>query len=489
MSPAVKPDHHETSIVEAHRFARVDEEGHVYALTSATAQPETPAAAPQESADAPEAAPAAEPVTTEAAAAAPAAEPAPAEPTASPVSEPASAEPAGASGARAGETYVGQFSGASADEALHYFTRKFDELYNRALLLRARAAAGADSAKALHESLGHIRKELADGTWVGDVASLSALLEEISAEIDQRAAVEAQEAEVVLAEHLATREQIVAEVELLAEADPTTQHWKSAQARMNELFEAWKAEQKKPPRLTKSQEDPYWKRFRAARNLFEKNRRAFFASRDKEHGDIKAAKEALIAEAEQLKGSDDFGGTTKAYHRLMDDWKALGRGARKTDDAQWARFRAAQDVFFGARDKANAETDAEYAENLTVKLALLEEFEALMPIENPEAVREKYQALLNRWDAAGRVPRADMKSIENRLKRVQDAFRDAEQSHWRKTDPETIARQNSMLTQLDDAIAELEAALEAAQASGDTKAIASAKEALDARRSWRDMLK
>ncbi|TDS83417.1 MULTISPECIES: DUF349 domain-containing protein [Nesterenkonia] len=474
MSPAVKPDHHETSLAEARRFARVDEEGHVYALAPATGQPVSAASAvPEVSAAAPEAdgaAPEAVAEGTEAAATEP-------------------GEPEATVQPPAAETYVGQFSGASADEALHYFTRKFDELYNRALLLRARAAAGADSAKALHESLGHIRKELTAGTWVGDVAVLSELLKEISTEIDQRAAVEAQEAEVVLAEHLAVREQIVAEVELLADADPSTQHWKSAQARMNELFEAWKAEQKKPPRLTKSQEDPYWKRFRAARNLFEKNRRAFFATRDKEHGDVKAAKEALIAEAEQLKDSDDYGATTKAYHRLMDDWKALGRGARKTDDAQWARFRAAQDVFFGNRDKVNAETDAEYAENLTVKLALLEEFEALMPIENPEAIREKHQALLNRWDAAGRVPRADMKSVESRLKRVQDAFRDAEQTHWRKTDPETLARQNSMLTQLDEAIAELEAALAAAQVSGDDKRISEAKEALDARRSWRDMLK
>ncbi|WP_218220038.1 DUF349 domain-containing protein [Nesterenkonia sp. Act20] len=429
MSPAVKPDHHETSLTDAHRFARVDEEGHVFALTENAAE----------------------------------------------------GEPA--------ETYVGQFSGASADEALLYFTRKFDELFNRALLLRARIAAGADSAKALQESAQHIAKELQDGVWVGDTAALAALLGQLTVEIQARNALEQQETEAVLAEHLATRERIVAEAEVLAGADPSTQHWKSAQARMNELFEAWKGEQKKPPRLTKAQEDPYWKRFRSARNLFEKNRRAFFATRDKEHGDIKAAKEALIAEAEALQDSEDFGSTTKAYHRLMDDWKALGRGARKTDDSQWTRFRAAQDVFFGARDKVNAETDAEYAENLVVKLEILEKLEALMPFENPEASREQYQSLLARWDAAGRVPRQDMKSTEGRLKQVQDAFRDAEAAHWRKTDPETIARQNSMLSQLDETIAGLERELESAQASGDTRSIEQAQEALDARRSWRDMLK
>ena len=146
MSPAVKPDHHETSLADARRFARVDEEGHVYALSPAPAQPETSSAAVPEADAAPDQATGAAP------------------------------EVSGSSGAQAGETYVGQFSGASADEALHYFTRKFDELYNRALLLRALAAAGADTAKALHDSLGHIRQELNEGTWVGDVAALSALL-------------------------------------------------------------------------------------------------------------------------------------------------------------------------------------------------------------------------------------------------------------------------------------------------------------------------
>jgi len=454
MSPAVKPDHHETSLAEARRLARVDEEGHVFALTQ-----KTPEAGSAQAEPAPETAPEGD------------------------------SAPAEAAAPEASETYVGQFSGASADEALQYFTRKFDELFNRALLLRARVAAGADNAKAFHESAQHISKELAEGVWVGDVAALESLLVELSAQIDARGAVEQQEAEAVLAEHLAIREKIVTEAEVLSNADPSTQHWKSAQARMNELFEAWKAEQKKPPRLTKAQEDPYWKRFRGARNLFEKNRRAFFATRDKEHGDVKAAKERLIEEAEQLKDSEDYGSTTKAYHRLMDEWKALGRGARKTDDSQWTRFRAAQDVFFGARDKVNAETDAEYAENLTVKLEILEQFEALMPFENPESSRDDYQALLARWDAVGRVPRQDMKSTEARLKKVQDAFREAEEAHWRKTDPETIARQNSMLTQLDETIAELESSLAAAQASGDTRSIAKAQEALDARRSWRDMLK
>ncbi len=98
---------------------------------------------------------------------------------------------------------------------------------------------------------------------------------------------------------------------------------------MAELFEAWKAEQRTTPRLSKAQEDPLWKRFREARSTFERRRKAFFVKRDKDAAEIKKAKDEIIAEAEKLSASRDFGPTTKAYHRLMDQWKALGRGPAK----------------------------------------------------------------------------------------------------------------------------------------------------------------
>lgn len=88
------------------------------------------------------------------------------------------------------ETYVGQFSAGDAEAALQYFTRKFDELYNRALLLRARVATQADSAGSLRSSQATLSKELEAGTWVGDVVGLRSILNEISQGIDAVAAEE-----------------------------------------------------------------------------------------------------------------------------------------------------------------------------------------------------------------------------------------------------------------------------------------------------------
>jgi hypothetical protein len=470
MSAATKPGHHETSVEEARSLARVDAEGHVYAQSGLPPEQTPSGRTPPE--QTPPERTAGEQASTEVT---------PAEGT--------STEETPAEGASAhGAGYVGQYPEADADEALKYFSRKFDDLYNRALLLRARVATGADSAKSLGESHQALQEQLQASNWVGDVTALRNVLQETAQGVEELRKTEKAQAEVAVQAHLAVREEIVAEAEQLAAVPAEQQHWKAAQQRMAELFDRWKAEQRKPPRLAKSQEDPYWKRFRAARNEFDKHRRVFFAQRDKDHAEVKRAKEELIAEAERLQTSTDFGPTTKAYHRLMDQWKALGRGAKKADDAQWGRFRAAQDVFFAAREQANAAMDAEFAENLVRKEAILEQLRTLMPFKAPDAVRERYFSLLEQWDAAGKVPRDDVRRIEAELSAVQDAFREAEGVQRGSADSETSARQRSMLEQLDQTIAELEADLSAAEAAGDARRAKDVSEALEARRSWREML-
>jgi hypothetical protein len=59
-----------------------------------------------------------------------------------------------------------------------------------------------------------------------------------------------------------------------------------------------------------------------------------------------------------------------------------------------------------------------------------------------------------------------------------------EEERWQREDPEKKARSEGMLGQLQDAIAKLEAELAAAEAAGDERAIASARDALEARRAW-----
>jgi hypothetical protein len=281
----------------------------------------------------------------------------------------------------------------------------------------------------------------------------------------------------------------VSEAETIAATDPSRMQWKHSSARMAELFEAWKTEQRSGHRVGRSTEDALWKRFRAARATFDKHRKVFFSKLDTDNAEAKRQKEALIKRAEELQNSTDWGNTAREYRRLMDEWKASKRASRRDDDALWARFRAAQDVFFNARKADNDRIDAEFGENLKVKEALLEEARALLPVKDLAAAQKALNSIRDRWEDAGKVPRGDLNRVESGLRQVEDAVKAAEDDAWRRSNPETKARSNSMLSQLEDAIAGLEDDLAKAKANGSESKIAKAREALDARKAWLETVK
>lgn len=382
---------------------------------------------------------------------------------------------------------VGQYPDASRDEALAYFVRKYDDVASQLALLEARVQAKAPTTDML-KTLKHLGEQVAERKMVGDVLALDAQIETLRTSIKEAEAAERAEAEAVKARELAAREAIVAEAEEIAAKDPATIQWKTSSNRMNELFESWKAAQKSGPRLGRSNEDSLWKRFRSARTVFDRHRRAYFSQLDSENTAAKRAKEALIVRAEELATSTDWGNTAAEYRQLMDEWKASKRASRKDDDALWARFRAAQDTFFAARQAANEVIDEEFAANLTVKEELLKEAQSILPVRDLTAARKALNSIRDRWEAAGKVPRADMGRMEAGIRHIEEAVKAAEDEHWQKSNPETKARTNSALSQLEATIASLEEDLATAEKAGNAKKIADAREALEARQQWLAML-
>ncbi|WP_156642438.1 DUF349 domain-containing protein [Arthrobacter sp. B6] len=385
------------------------------------------------------------------------------------------------------EHAVGQYPGVSDDEALSYFARKFDDILAQIVLLEQRVSSKAPSTD-MQKTVTHLREQLAERNMVGDIRAAETRLDKLSEQVKELEKTEKAEHDAVRSAELAAREAIVAEAESISGQDPTQIQWKTSSARMNELFESWKTAQKSGVRLGRSNEDALWKRFRAARTVFDRHRRAYFSQLDSNNSAAKAAKEKLIAEAEALSSSTDWGFAAGEYRRLMDDWKASPRASRKDDDALWARFRAAQDVFFTNRQAANEEIDQEYAANLAVKEALLVEANAILPVKDLAAAKKALQSVRDRWEEAGKVPRAEMGRIEAGLRKVEDAVRHAEEENWQRSNPETKARTNSALSQLEAAIAGLQEDLAKAEKAGDQRKIKAAREALEARQAWLDQI-
>ena len=383
-----------------------------------------------------------------------------------------------------GERIVGQFPGVTPDEAIALYIRRFLDLQAKIALFEARLGTAELAPKEIDATLAKISEEVAEPAAVGDLDALRArvgAIREIAAA--RRAELDAER---VAAKEvaLAARTAIVEAAERLASTDPAKIQWKPAGEELRVLLDTWKTAQRSGPRLDRPSEEALWKRFSHARTTFDRERRHFFAELEKQNAGAKASKAALVAEAERLSTSTEWGATAGAYRDLMDQWKNAGRANRKDDDVLWSRFRRAQDAFFSARDAANAATDAEYGENLVVKEALLVEAEALLPVTDLAQAKAALRALQERWESAGKVPRGDVQRVEARMRAVETAVRDAEQAKWTRSNPETRARAEGAAAQLEAAIAGLEADLEKARERADARKVKEIETALAARRSW-----
>ncbi len=219
-------------------------------------------------------------------------------------------------------------------------------------------------------------------------------------------------------------------------------------------------------------------------NAYTRRRKVHFAEQHEKRDAARIVKERLVKEAEALSGSTEWGPTSGAYRDLMREWKAAGPAPRDVDDQLWARFRAAQDQFFGARDAAQAEQDQEFAANAEVKQALLVEAEALVPVTDLEAAKKALRDIADRWEAAGKVPRGDLERVEKRMRRVEGAVREAEDARWQRSNPEVAARARSLVDQLESSVAAIEAEVAAAEGAGDEAAATAARERLTAQQEW-----
>ena len=375
-----------------------------------------------------------------------------------------------------GERPVGSYPDAGADEALAYFGRKYDELAGQVLLLEQRVKSGGVAAKDAATTLAHLRESVTDANAVGDLASLLARLDAVEGLIDERRKRSEAARAKARAQAAVTKEKIVTEAEGLADSSD----WKRSGDRLRELLEEWK----KAPRLERKVDDALWKRFSHARTAFDKRRRVHFAELDEQRSEATAKKEKLIKKAEELSTSKEWGDTARAYRDLMAEWKAAGRARRDVEDSLWERFRAAQDVFFSARSEVFSARDADLAENLGKKKALVEEAEKLLPVTDLKSARAALRSIHERWEAVGHVPRGDRDSVEGRLKKVDDVVRQGEEAEWTRSNPEARARAEATVAQLRTSIANLEADAEKARAAGQDKKAADAEGAAATRRTW-----
>jgi len=331
-----------------------------------------------------------------------------------------------------GERTVGNWQAGDAEAGLAHFARRFDDFATEIALLETRLATGSGDPKATKTHAIELRESVDTLAAIGDLDSAAARLEIVIGAADAAIAGASTARAAARATAVAAKEALCVEAESLAESE----QWKATGDRLKEIVDEWRTVKG----IDRKTDDALWKRFAKARDAFTRRRGTHFADLDKQRGAAREAKEVLIARAEALAESTEWGRTAGEYRTLMEEWKASGRAPREVEDALWGRFRAAQEKFFSHRNQTFSERDHEFEANAETKDRLLVEAEKINAADGLDSAKAALRSIQERWEAAGKVPRERIKEFDSRLRAIEDRIRSAEDSYWRRTDPETSAR-------------------------------------------------
>ena len=351
-----------------------------------------------------------------------------------------------------GEREVGSWQAGTPEEGLAHFARRFEVLSTEVALLEQRLRSGAGDPQQVASSATRLKSTIPTAAAVGDLAALE---RRVDALIEKTAeAVEAGKAK--KAEARARAAEAKAALADEAEALAGSSEWKTAGERLRTLGDDWK----RLPHLDRKAEDELWQRIAAARKRFTERRTQHFAALEEQRGVSQQRKEKLIQSAESLSDSTEWGPTAAKYKQLMSDWKAAGRAPREVEDELWTRFKAAQDAFFTARNAHFSVQDEELRGNQKVKEEILAEAETIDPAQGLDKAKARLRQLQDRWEAAGKVPRDVMRSLEDRMGAVEEKIRSAGEQRFKASDESPFA------AKLREKVVELENKLDKARAAG-----------------------
>jgi hypothetical protein len=171
----------------------------------------------------------------------------------------------------------------------------------------------------------------------------------------------------------------------------------------------------------------------------EKQREQRKAERAKRAAEAKVRKEKIAAEAEALAEGTDWRNGANRLRDLLEEWKALPRIDKSTDDSLWRRFSTARTTYTRRRKAHFAELGEKREAARVIKEKLVVEAEALAGSTEWGPTAGKYRELMRQWKAAGPAPKNVDDQLWKRFRGAQDQFFGARDAANAKLDEEYAA--------------------------------------------------
>lgn len=160
----------------------------------------------------------------------------------------------------------------------------------------------------------------------------------------------------------------------------------------------------------------------ALTSTVDEQREARKAERAEKAAGARAEKERIASAAEALAEGNDWRNGANRLRELLDEWKALPRLDRSSDDALWRRFSGARTTYTRRRKAHFSQLNEQRDGARAVKERLASEAEALATSTDWGPTAGRYRDLMREWKAAGPAPRDVDEALWRRFRGAQDQF-------------------------------------------------------------------
>lgn len=183
----------------------------------------------------------------------------------------------------------------------------------------------------------------------------------------------------------------------------------------------------------------YWE---AVRSIYDKINEHYEAQRQVLKANIDTKKKLVADLATRMEDSANWN-TFKHWEAqtafvldLQAQWKTIGSGSRKDNEAVYQSFRALCDAFFAAKKNFSKEIDAASQEIVTKKKALIEKAQALGSSTDWKNTADQLKKLQRQWQEIGSAGQRYENKLWKEFRAACNAFFDARQTHFEGQDAE-----------------------------------------------------
>ncbi len=214
---------------------------------------------------------------------------------------------------------------------------------------------------------------------------------------------------------------------------------KDIEVNLKKLQNEWEDIGPTKQELWEELKDDYWA---TVKGLYDRIRAHYDERREQMKENI-AAKKELISKMEGILEQErdsvkSWNNQTKDVLALQKEWKSIGFGPKKENDAVWKVFRTLCDQFFSEKSEYFKDVHEEFDEVASKKEALIKKVDALKDNTDWKETGHKIIGIQKEWKNLGSAGQKNENRLWKQFRAACDHFFDAKKAHFAAKDEEFV---------------------------------------------------